>query len=228
MFKLKEDVEYHLLEGKLEQWIDVARSENPTLAAQLKAISAADNNVLTQESRFLPQVDLQLNWYDTNTGFQSSNLGSNYETQVAAVNVNIPIFDGGSNVHRVFEAQHKLQLAKNENEAKIRGLIKETSDSFLSANASVRRIAASKKALESSEKSLEAMESGFRLGVHTVSDVLLAQQNQFKAKRELAQAKYAYVKNRMRFMRATGLVNEENIREVNNWLTKTNYASNAL
>lgn len=228
LFKLKEDVEYHLLEGKLEQWIDVARSENPTLAAQLKAISAADNNVLTQESRFLPQVDLQLNWYDTNTGFQSSNLGSNYETQVAAVNVNIPIFDGGSNVHRVFEAQHKLQLAKNENEAKIRGLIKETSDSFLSANASVRRIAASKKALESSEKSLEAMESGFRLGVHTVSDVLLAQQNQFKAKRELAQAKYAYVKNRMRFMRATGLVNEENIREVNNWLTKTNYASNAL
>jgi len=51
-----------------------------------------------------------------------------------------------------------------------------------------------------------------------MTDVLPAQQNEFKAKRELAKAKYSYIKNRIRFMQATGLITEENLSEVNSWL----------
>lgn len=218
LYQLKERVEYKPLDGQLEQWIEVAKSENPTLAAQLKAIEAAQDGVTVQKSKFMPVVDLQLNYYDTNTGYQSQNLGSQISTQVGAINVSVPIFDGGVSIHRLFESEHRVELAKNENESKVRALIKETSDSFLSSNASVRRIAASEKALQSASKSLAAAEMGFTKGVQTVTNVLNAQQEQFKAKRELSQAKYAYIKNKARFMRSIGMITEQNILEVNSWL----------
>ncbi len=218
LYKLRDEIDYKELEGALDDWIGVAKSENPVLAAQLSAIAAASDDVAVQKSKYLPVVDLQLNYYNTNTGYQSINLGRTTDNQVAAINVTIPIFSGGTTTNRMYEAQHKLSISKYENEAKIRALIKETSDSFLSANASVRRISATRKALKSAIKSREAMESGFDYGVQTISDVLNAQQGEFKAKRDLSQVKYSYIKNKMRFFRAIGLISEENMVEVNNWL----------
>ena len=219
LYKLRDEIDYKKLDGALADWIEVAKSENPTLAAQLSAIAAAGDNVAVQKSRYLPVVDMQLNYNSSNTGYLSSTTnGNNFETQVAAINVTIPLFTGGTTTNRMFEAQHKLSMSKYENEAKIRALIKETSDSFLSSNASVRRISATRKALDSAIKSRESMESGFSYGVQTISDVLNAQKGEFKVKRDLSQAKYGYIKNKMRFLTATGLISDENMHEVNSWL----------
>ena len=98
--------------------------------------------------------------------------------------------------------------------------MKETSDAFLTSNANVRRIKAMRKALESAAKSREAMETAYKYGVETISEVLVAQQAEFKAKKELSQVKYSYIKNRIRFMRAIGTICEENLREINGWLEK--------
>lgn len=217
LYRLRDSINYPHLEGPLEDWIAVAQSENPTLAAQLHSIEAAGNEVAVQTSRYLPVVDAQFNYYNTNTGYQSAIIGPT-ETQVAAINVNVPIFTGGGTTHRLFEAKHRLELSKTEHEAKIRTLVKETSDAYLSTNANVRRINAAQKALESTAKARQAKETGFTYGVETMTDVLLAQQNEFKAKKELAKAKYSYIKNRIRFMQATGLISEENLSEVNHWL----------
>jgi outer membrane protein len=218
LYKLRDEIDYKELTGSLSDWIEVAKSESPTLAAQLSAIEAAGNDVAAQKSKYMPVVDLQLNYYSTNTGFNSVNLGRNVETQVAAINVNMPLFTGGTTTNKMYEAQHKLTISKYENETKMRALIKETSDAFLSSNASVRRISATRKALESAIKSRDAMESGFKYGAKTTFDVLNAQQGEFQARRDLAQAKYSYIKNKMRFLRAVGLISEENMVEVNNWL----------
>lgn len=219
--KLRQDVKYQELEGDLQQWVDMAIGQNPTLSARAIAIEAAENNVTAQKSKHLPVADLQLNYYDTNTGFQSSNLGAGTQTQVAAINVSVPIFSGGVTTNQMYEAQHRLQISKNDHEEALRGVIKETSDSFLSSNASVRYIAASQKALESAGKSRQSMERGLEYGVVTVSDLLKAQQDEFLAQRNLAQAKYAYIKNRIRFMRAIGSISEQNLQEINDWLKKS-------
>lgn len=216
--KLRDGIEYKELEGKLDDWLEVAKNENPALAAQQYAIVAADRDVSTQKAKHLPVVELQLTYYNTNTGFQSSRLATDTDIEVAAVNINVPVFSGGTTTKQTQEAQHKLTLNKLSKEAQLRELIKETSDAFLNSNASVRRIKATQKALESTRKSREAMETGFSYGVETISDVLNAQKEEFKTMRELAQAKYGYVKNRMRFLQAIGTISEENLIEVNNWL----------
>ncbi|MEQ1739365.1 MAG: TolC family outer membrane protein [Methyloglobulus sp.] len=219
LLKLRGDIDYKELEGKLEDWLEVAKSENPTIAAKQYAIAAADHEVTAQKSKHLPVVDLQLNYFNTNTGFQSASLsGGTVETQVAAINVNVPIFSGGTTTKQTQEAQHRLTLNKYDKEATLRELIKETSDSFLTSNASVRRIKATRKALESASKSREAMETGFGYGVETISDVLNAQKEEFRVMQDLAKAKYSYIKNRMRFMQAIGMISEENLAELNGWL----------
>lgn len=216
--KLREEVDYKELEGKLEDWLEVAKSENPSLAAQASAIKAADHDVATQKSRHLPVVEIQLNYFNTDTGFQQQALNNLTETRVAALNVTVPIFSGGIIHNKTSEAQHKLTLAKYDNDAKLRAVAKETSDAFLNANASVRRIKANKIALESAAKSSEAMGVGFDYGVETMNDVLDAQQTEFVAMHELAKAKYSYVKNRMRFLQAIGTISPANLQEINKWL----------
>jgi len=218
LFKLRDNIEYKPLEGKLEDWIAVAKSENPTIAAQIKAIAAANDNLAVQKSRYLPVVDMQLSYNSTNTGYQSISLGSSYDTQVAAINVTVPIFTGGTTTNRMYEAQYRLSISQYENDAKVRALVKDTSDAFLSTNASVKRINATKKALESTIKSRESLEKGFLYGNETIGDVIISQQKEFKAMLDLSAAKYDYVKNKIRFMQSTGLISEANIVEVNNWL----------
>lgn len=217
--RLREDVEYRELEGRLEEWIEVAKSENPTLHAQRRAIEAASDDVAVQKSRHLPVVDLQLYYYDTDTGYQSVRT-NHTQTQVAAINVNMPIFTGGTTMHRVDEAESKLAISKEQNESKVRALIKDTSETFTLSNANARRIRAAEKALESAGKSHEAMKSGFKYGVKTMGDVLQAQQAEYKAKRELAKSRYQYILNRVRFLKAIGTISEDNLSELNAWLAK--------
>lgn len=216
--KLREGVDYQEIQGDLQQWVEMAQSQNPAVSAKQIAIQAAENSVATQKSKHLPVLDFQLNFYDTNTGYQSQSLGTDVQTEVAAINLNVPIFSGGTTTHQVYEALHRLQLSKNDNEAYMRAITKETSDAFLSSNANARRIRAAQKALESTKKSREAMERGYHYGVVTISDVIKAQQDEFSAENDFAQAKYEYIKNRIRFMHAIGSISEENLEEVNGWL----------
>lgn len=225
--KLREEVEYQTIQGDLQQWLDMAQSQNPLISSKIIAIEVAENNVAVQKSKHLPVVDLQLNYFDTDTGYQSSRTFPT-QTQVAAINVNVPIFNGGTTTHQMFEAQHRLQMSKYDNEATLRGLIKETSDAFLSSNASVRHIEAAQKALESAAKSRESMEKGLHYGVVTVSDLLKAQQDEFRTRRDLAEARYIYIKHRMRFLRAIGSINEDNVREVNAWLAPLTQTSEVV
>ncbi|MEI6147155.1 MAG: TolC family outer membrane protein, partial [Methylococcales bacterium] len=215
--KLKDQVEYPEIQGDLQQWLDMAQSQNPAISAKQKAVIAAETNVTAQNAKHLPTADLQLNYYNTNTGYQSSQQLP-YNVETAAINVNVPIFSGGIISNQVKEARFRLQMSKNDNEATMRSIIKETSDAFLSTNAATHSIKASQRALESTSKSLQAMEKGYQLGVVTISDLIKAQQDEFSAKKELAIAKYNYIKNRIRFMHAIGSIGEENLHEVNNWL----------
>ena len=217
--KLKDVVDYPEIQGNLQQWVEMAQSQNPAISAKQKAVQAAEANVTAQKAKYLPTADLQLNYYNTNTGYQSTQ-SPPYQVQTAAINVNVPLFSGGITTQQVSEARHRLQISKNDNDTALRAITKETSDAFLSANAAARGIKASQKALDSAGKSREAMERGYQLGVVTISDVIKSQQDEVSAKKDFAQAKYSYIKNRIRFMHAIGSISEENLHEVNNWLEK--------
>ena len=173
--KLKDQVDYPEIQGDLKQWIEMALSQNPAISAKQKAVSAAEINITAQKAKHLPTADLQLNYYNTNTGYQSSQQLP-YEVQVAAINVNVPLFSGGITSNQISEARYRLEMSKNDNEATVRAITKEISDAFSTTNAANHSIKASQRALDSTSKSLEAMDKGYQLGVVTISDLIKAQQ----------------------------------------------------
>ncbi len=218
LIRLGSDVEFEPSDGTLEFWLDMAQGGNASLKATEKSIDAASSDLAKQKAQHLPVVDVQLGYYFTNTGFESAQQPGEPQTQVAALNVRVPIFSGGAMTRRVDEAAQRLEIAKQENIAKNRELVKQVRESYLNTNASLRRIDAENTNLSSSLKSKDAMEKGFKYGVQTISDVLISQARAFRAKRDLLKAKYQYIKYRMWFKKLTGDINFEILNQINTWL----------
>jgi outer membrane protein len=215
---LRDDIDFVALSGSLAQRELQAREFNAGLKTQEIAIEAADYEVWGVHAQHLPVVDLQLNYYQSNTGFdnvQSSETG----THVAAINIVIPLFAGGSTLARADEAAKNREINRQKHIAILRGVIKETREAFLSTNASVTRIEAASKAVGSALKASEAMQKGFRYGVQTMGDVLFSQQRLFEARKNLLAVRYAYVTHWVRFQKVTGMITPASLVTINQWLT---------
>ena len=74
------------------------------------------------------------------------------------------------------------------------------------------------QALVSNQSALEATELGYRVGTRTSVDVLDAERELFRAKRNLATARYDYVLNVLRLEQASGQLAEDDLSRVNGWL----------
>jgi len=216
---LRSNVEFSKLPGDIQELVERAQTNNPMIKAQNNEIQAADYDLTGQHANHLPVVDVQLNYYNTNTGFQNSQTPIS-KTNVAAININIPIFAGGATYQRAQEAAKQLAISKQQKIAILRSIEKETRDAFLSANASVRRIKASNKALQTAIKAREAMEKGFMYGMQSIGDVLISQTREYMSKRDLLISKYTYIKNRVRFQYALGSLSHYSLHEINMWLEK--------
>lgn len=216
--RLRDEVDFVALSGSLEQRELQAREFNAGLKAQEIAIEAADYEVWSIHSQHLPVVDFQLNYYQSNTGFNNAQTAET-GTKVAAINIVVPLFAGGSTLAKADEAAKKREINRQKKIALLRGVIKETREAFLSTNASVRRIEAASKAIDSAVKASEAMQKGFRYGVQTISDVLFSQQRLFEARKNLLDVRYAYVAHWVRFQKVTGMITLASLETINQWLT---------
>jgi len=214
---LNEGAQFSPLSGEVQQVAQQAQLNNPLIHAQNKAIEAADYDVLSQQARHLPVVELQLQYYNTDNGFQNSQTPV-IDTKVASINVTIPLFSGGATYYRSQEASKQLSISKQRKISLLRAIEKETRDAFLSANASLRRIKAAKRALVTASKAREAMEKGFKYGMQSIGDVLVSQSREYAAKKDILSAKYTYIKNRVRFEQASGTLSIELLEDINQWL----------
>lgn len=214
---LRSNIKFTKIPGDIQALTEQAQINSPRIRAQDKQIQAADYDLSGQHAKHLPVVDLQLQYYNTDIGFQN-NQAPVSSTKVAAINVNIPIFSSGVTYQRAQEAAKQLAISKQGKISLLREIEKETRDAFLSANASVRRIKASAKALQTAIKAREAMEKGFMYGMQSIGDVLISQAREYSAKRDLLVAKYTYIKNRIRFQRVSGILSPESLQEINQWL----------
>ncbi len=215
--ELRDDVQFKILSGDVQQVGEQAQINSPLIQAQNQEIQAADYDVISQNAKHLPVLDLQLQYYNTDNGFQNS-LTPVVETKVVALNVTVPIFSGGSTHQRAKEANKQLRLSKQRKISIMRAIEKETRDAFLSANASVRRIKASTRSLKSAVKAREAMEKGFKYGMQSIGDVLISQAREYRAKKDLLVAKYTYIKNFIRFELASGTLSFQSLENINQWL----------
>jgi hypothetical protein len=132
--------------------------------------------------------------------------------------LNLPIFQGGSANSKVREAVAGQEKARQDLELVNRQAALQTRQAFLGVTSGLAQVKALEQALVSSQSSLDSTRLGQEVGVRTNVDVLNAQQQLYTAKRDLSQARYNYILSQLKLKSAVGVLQDEDVEQVNRWL----------
>jgi outer membrane protein len=119
---------------------------------------------------------------------------------------------------RTRQSRHLYQREVDEVERVRRSVQRQTRDAFLGVRSGISRVGALEQAVKSVEAAADAVEAGFQVGTRTTVDVLNAKRDLFRAKRDLADARYSYIVDTLTLKQAAGIIEEEDLRLVNSWL----------
>lgn len=218
--RIRDDVIFGAPDEELQLLVDRAVSSNPALLARQRALDAADAALREGKGGHYPSLSLNLSAQRSDVGYDNT-LAPRSDSYVASLGVQLPIFSGGSTSARVRGLYEDRLATEQELEAVRRQVVRETTSAFLTAQSSVEKIRASRRALESAEQSRIAAERGFQFGVVNAVDVLSSVQNEYKTRRDLLGAQYDFITNLLVLNRWTGSLSTTSIENVNQWLARS-------
>ena len=201
----------------LQNWIAQAMDSNPLLKAHESSVSAANAAVREGKGGHYPTLSFNLSAQQSDEGYDNTQTPRS-DSYVASLAVKIPIYSGGSTSARVQSLYNDQLAAEQELEGIRRQVVKETTNSYLTAQSAVEKIRANQNALSSAKQSSVAAQKAFTYGVVNAVDVLTAVQNEFKARRDLLKAQYDFMTNLFILNRWAGRPSEESVNSVNVWL----------
>lgn len=198
-------------------WIQTALERNPALKAREHSVNAADAAIREAKAGHLPRLGLNLTAQRSDIGYEGT-LTPRSDNFVASLDLQVPLYSGGSTSARVVASEGDKEAAQQDLEALRRQVVKETRSAYIGITASLSRIKATRRALESAEKSRLATESAFQYGVKTATDVLDSIKNEFSARRDLYQSQYKFVTSLLVLHRWSGRLSDTDIHQANDWL----------
>lgn len=198
-------------------WVQMALSQNLPLKVSQKNLDIARNEVSRQRAGHYPTLDIVGSHTYTDSEGGLFGARENKDTSIA-LQLNVPIFSGGNTSSKTREAAHRYQQAKENHEKTRRETERLARNAYLGVVANISQVKALKQALASSSIALEATQAGFEVGTRTAVDVLDSQRELFLAKRNYAEARYDYILETLRLKQAAGLLAEQDIFQINNWL----------
>jgi outer membrane protein len=142
-------------------------------------------------------------------------LDTDQTTSYLGVQLNVPLFQGGSTNSKWREAEANRDRANADLESARRNVDLQTRQAYTGVVDGISQVMALEQALKSSEKLLEASKLGQEVGVRTNLDVLNAQQQLFSTRRDLYLAKYNYLISRLKLKAAVGSLAEDELVVVN-------------
>jgi outer membrane protein len=214
---MKADAEFLTLDpASMDEWSDLAMQNNAALAQARLNVEIADKQVDIKRSGHFPSLDLKgtVNRYD---GQDSNTLVDN---ESVAITLTVPLFAGGLTSSESAEASYSYEAAKSALELSRRETMRAVRDAYRGTQAAMSRVKALKAAEESAQSALNSVEQGLTVGTRTIVDVLDAQSNWYKARRDYAQARYDYVINVLSLQRTAGNLSDASIKRVNAMLAE--------
>jgi len=203
----------------MTKWVEQAEQQSPQIAIQRAALAIATQEVERNRAGHYPTLDLVAG-YGRNSNPSTIAIGSTITSQTVGVQLNLPIYQGGSVNSKVREALANQEKARQDLELGNRQVALQTRQAFLGITSGMAQVKALEQALVSSQSSLDSTRLGQEVGVRTNVDVLNAQQQLFSAERDLSQARYNYILSQLKLKSAVGTLSDEDVEQVNRWLGK--------
>ena len=200
----------------MQSWVDLAEKQAYPVLAQEAAATVAQLEARRASAGHYPTVDL------VGTAGQSSEdssinspVGRQLTTSSIALQIAVPIYQGGALSSREREAAANYLRAREDLENARRSAALTTRQTYLAVVNGIAQIGALQQALVSSQSALESNRLGYEVGVRINIDVLNAQQQLFSTRRDLAVARYNLLVNQLRLRAAVGGLRDEDIEAVN-------------
>lgn len=201
----------------LADWIELALANNPQLLAAKHQLDSTKQAMNAEKSGHLPTIDAKVSYAHAEDG-GTSFLGNESDTKVFALELSLPLFEGGNRNSKVREARFRHEKARHDYENSYRQTREQIQTQHRTVTTDVLRVKARQAALKSSEAALEATEGGYGVGTRNIVDVLQAQNNSFDARRNYSNAIYDYLINLLTLKRVAGSLSEEDLATINQWL----------
>ena len=200
----------------MEQWVDSAQKSSFAVRIQDAAMAVAQREIERQRAGHLPTLDLVgTRSYLGTGGGTTSNSAYDYNNNLIALQLSVPLYSGGVVNSRIREAQANLDKARADLENSKRQAALSARQSFLGVTNGMAQVRALEQALLSSETALSSNRLGYEVGVRINIDVLNSQQQVFSTKRDLSKARYDTIVNGLKLKAAAGALSAADLEEVN-------------
>ncbi len=204
----------------MEQWVNTSLAQNLQLSAAQDALQIAQQEIRRRRAGHLPTLDLV-----GSHGYQSiggGTMGGRDDTlNTVMLQLNVPLFSGGLVSSQTREAVQLQEQSRDQLEQIRRATERLSRDAFRGVTTSISTVNALKQAVTSNQTALETAEAGNAVGTRTMVDVLDAQSNLFRAKRDYARARYDYLLNTLRLKQAAGMLSPSDLVSINAYLADT-------
>ncbi len=197
----------------IDEWVKSASESSLAVLVSKAAYEIAAKEVDRARAGHYPTVDLSAS-YNHNRN-PASTLGEPATGSITSKNaqvglvLSVPLFAGGGTQSRVREALALRDRAQQDLENTQRTVAQSVRQYFLSVTNGIALVRALEQALASTQSQLDSSILGRDVGVRTSVDVLNAQQQVFQTRRDLQQARYAFIINSFRLRAAAGTLTED-------------------
>lgn len=209
--------------NKQQAWVDFALANNFDLKISELTAKASAFNAKAVKSDHLPTINGTISYTDRDRDIDtvgSTSSISDTDSTVFSVNLNIPLYSGGSLSALQRQAIQNAINAKEDFLFTQRSTIQNTRSLFLSVNTDIAQIRARKQAIISNESALEATRAGYDAGTRDIVDVVNAQSNLFQAQRDYLDTLYNYIINTLLLKQAAGNLQVSDLETLNKSLQK--------
>ncbi|NIC25154.1 TolC family outer membrane protein [Serratia plymuthica] len=202
-----------LIPSRFDEWQKIALENNPMLAASRHGVDAAKYEVERNRAGFMPQVQLYAS-HSENDSSSDNTVNQKYRTDSIGVQVSVPIYAGGGVSASTRQAAARYGQAMFEMDAQTGTTLNDLRKQFNLCISSRAKLAAYELAVKSATTQVTATRQSVLAGQRVNVDVLNAEQQLYSAQKDLASAKYTYIKAWITLLSDSGTLDEHDVKRV--------------
>ena len=211
-----------LIPADLDYWVKLAEDNNKKLQADRHSIQALRYEIDHQKSGHYPKLDLVARYRLEETGGRFGD--SEIDDRSIMLELDIPLYHGGQINSKTRTANINLNEAMQRLRSTHRSVMRETRKSYRTVMSSLKRISALKQAVLSAETASAMITKGYKVGTRTNTDVLDAQREVFKVRRDYSADKYNYTINYILLKNLTGTLSQDDLEFIDKWFVISGYS----
>jgi outer membrane protein, protease secretion system len=191
----------------------IALEKNPELLAKKSAVQIAEQEVKKSFAGHMPQLDAVAS-ISQNSSETVVTFNQDINNKSIGLQLNIPIYAGGSVNAITIQNEAKLEKAKADFDTKTKETLAELRTQYNNLQAGTLKINALLQSVESAELLIQATEKSILAGIRTNQDLLNARKQLFETKRDLSLAKYQYLMAFINLKKAAGILSDLDIEKL--------------